>query len=221
LTSSVALAASPPPWQDPIEAWRYVGDRVWTGEAFIYSRRTQPEPEIRASATPQNIEDLPGSGGSQGVEAPQGAGSPYVSGGKKNPGGSREPIADYRSTLVSLEYSPLTLQLTAMLAGNSGTAYDAASKVSGTAGHAVNNPMKGPSRSSSAKRNAEFQFTGWDDEAKRMLYLWKAKNKKGYRFFLRLFPGETKDSLQAAWVQYRKEAEQLYREREADESDYD
>jgi len=70
LTSPVALVANPPPWEDPVEAWHYLSDRVWTGEAFVFSRRTQPEPEIRAPDIPQNIEGLTGSGDSQAVEAP-------------------------------------------------------------------------------------------------------------------------------------------------------
>ncbi|KAI4629364.1 uncharacterized protein J4E87_003628 [Alternaria ethzedia] len=65
--------------------------------------------------------------------------------------------------------------------------------------------VKAPSPSS----NGEFVFTGWNDEAKRELFMWKVKRKKGYPFFLHLFPGETADSLHEAFKLYKNEGERL------------
>ncbi|KAI4688596.1 uncharacterized protein J4E84_004526 [Alternaria hordeiaustralica] len=65
--------------------------------------------------------------------------------------------------------------------------------------------VKAPSPSS----NGEFVFTGWNDEAKRELFMWKVKRKKGYPFFLHLFPGETAESLHEAFKLYKNEGERL------------
>lgn len=57
---------------------------------------------------------------------------------------------------------------------------------------------------------SQFIFTGWNDDAKRQLFMWKVKRKKGYAFFLHLFPGETVESLHEAFQQYRDDGERLY-----------
>ncbi|RMZ69897.1 hypothetical protein GMOD_00008832 [Pyrenophora seminiperda CCB06] len=151
------LAANPPPWEDPVEAWRYDGDRVWTGEAFVLSRRTQLGPETRVAVVSKAIGSLPRS---EGAHLPESA-----------------------STRIH--------------------------------GDTPKVPAASDDASNGSRAPSEFQLTEWDDEAKRKLYMWKAKKRKGYRFFLHLFPGETEDSLRAAWQQYKKEAEKLFREWEA------
>ena len=57
---------------------------------------------------------------------------------------------------------------------------------------------------------SQFIFTGWNDDAKRQLFMWKVKRKKGYAFFLHLFPGEIVESLHEAFQQYRDDGERLY-----------
>lgn len=46
-TSYIAAPANPPPWVDPADSWRYVGDEVWTESEFVYA----PRPAVHASTT--------------------------------------------------------------------------------------------------------------------------------------------------------------------------
>jgi len=64
-------------------------------------------------------------------------------------------------------------------------------------------------KSFSPPKDGQFVFTGWNDEAKRELFAWKVKRKKGYAFFLHFFPGETVGSLHEAYKLYKDEGERL------------
>ncbi|EFQ94001.1 hypothetical protein PTT_08426 [Pyrenophora teres f. teres 0-1] len=227
-------AASPPPWKTPADAWRYDGNRVWTGEAFVFSRRTQPGPDISTPPASQAFLSSPGL--SQDAVASQGFGNGSLSASTQPSRGFQEAVLGYRIPPTSSETPLLRTEFTFPLAGNAGTAYGATtqvpdasqvpdtsrvpavsrvpdvSRVPAAPGHAVDNYSRnGPTEHQPAEQDTEFHFTRWNDEAKRILYLWKAKNKKGYQFFLYLFPGETKESLHAAWLQYRREGERLYK----------
>ncbi|KAI1572115.1 hypothetical protein A1F96_01190 [Pyrenophora tritici-repentis] len=214
-------AANPPPWETPADAWRYDGNKVWTGEAFVFSRRTQPEPDTRTSAVLRAFLSSPGL--SQDVVASQGSGNGHLSGITQLSGGSQEHVIGYRTPPTSSEVSLMRNECTFPVAGNTGNALGAASqvpdasqvlatsRVPAATGHAVDNSINSPAEHEPAEDDTGFYFTGWNDEAKRMLYLWKGKNKKGYQFFAHLFPGETKESLHAAWVQHKREGKQLYK----------
>ena len=65
-------------------------------------------------------------------------------------------------------------------------------------------------KDSASTKKGQFVFTGWNDDAKRELFMWKVKRKKGYAFFLHLFPGETAESLHEAFKKYRDDGERLY-----------
>ncbi|EUC49343.1 hypothetical protein COCMIDRAFT_33193 [Bipolaris oryzae ATCC 44560] len=135
------------------------GNRVWTGEAFVYAPPPRPEEQMdfdsyqNPSLRQSGMTEVPGSAGIL-------PGSPHVGG-------------------------PSYL-------GN-------------------------PQGSGSARQQDKdkFQFVGWNDEAKRMLYRWKRILKKGPSFFLHQFPGETEASLRDAWDKYGEEGKRLYEEWEA------
>jgi hypothetical protein len=65
-------------------------------------------------------------------------------------------------------------------------------------------------KDSAPTKKGQFVFTGWNDHAKRELFMWKVKRKKGYAFFLHLFPGETAESLHEAFKKYSDDGERLY-----------
>jgi hypothetical protein len=60
----------------------------------------------------------------------------------------------------------------------------------------------------------DLRFNGWDDEGKVILWHCQRKSKKSFAHWLqkKLFPGETENSLKAAWQLHRVEAERLYLE---------
>jgi hypothetical protein len=71
-------------------------------------------------------------------------------------------------------------------------------------------PLQDIAKDSSSLNKGQFVFTGWNDDAKRELYMWKVKRKKGYAFFLHIFPGETAESLHEAFKKYKDDGERLY-----------
>jgi hypothetical protein len=50
-----APTSNPLPWSDSSEAWRYASGKVWTGEAFQYARRIQPEYKADLSSSQQQL----------------------------------------------------------------------------------------------------------------------------------------------------------------------
>jgi hypothetical protein len=71
-------------------------------------------------------------------------------------------------------------------------------------------PPQKAAKDSSPTNKTPFVFTDWNDDAKRELFMWKVKRKKGYAFFLHLFPGETVESLHEAFKEYRDEGGRLF-----------
>ncbi|KAH6875762.1 hypothetical protein BKA58DRAFT_399928 [Alternaria rosae] len=183
-------AANPPPWEDPAQAWRYVDDdRVWTGESFVVSRRTQPDTRI-GRANPQT------SGFSTAAVAPQDPAQMQAPRGLHGPG-----VFDF----IGQPQAPVGLQQRGL--------DSFPSLVPGSRDSVVRGSPAAPRKTvkpSAPSNNGQFVFTGWNDEAKRELFMWKVKRKKGYTFFLHLFPGETVESLHEAFKEYKYEGERLF-----------
>ncbi|KAG9190937.1 hypothetical protein G6011_09025 [Alternaria panax] len=182
-------AADPSPWKDPDQDWRYIDERVWTGEAFVVSHRTQPDNRTErsnmqassafsAAVVPQDHRQSQAPGGSHGF------GGLGFTGPAQAPGVFMDRGADPSfQNLVGA--SSRGSQVSAALARDT-------------------------LKNSSPINKVQFVFTGWNDDAKRELFMWKVKRKKGYAFFLHLFPGETTESLHEAFKQYRNDGERLY-----------
>lgn len=191
--------ASPFDPRNSEEAYRYVGNRVWTGEAVVYAPpfwleelmdfNPSQNPSFSQTGTPEVPEStgiLPGS--------PQAGDSSYFG----NPQGSGSGKNTNRLLLIpSLTYlRPV-------------------SGLQSSRGAITPSSTKKPRRQDKDK----FQFVGWNDEAKRALYRWKRILKKGSSFFLHQFPGETEASVRDAWEKYGEEGKRLYEEWEAAEEE--
>ena len=181
-------------------------DRVWTGEAFVVSRRTHPDTRT-GRANPQASGFLTTAAAPQDPrqdQAPRGLHGPGVFNFIGQPHApvnlqKREPGSKMiRNTLVFFPLNHCSAAFPTPVPGSRDSA------LRGTP-VAPRKTVKAPSPSS----NGEFVFTGWNDEAKRELFMWKVKRKKGYIFFLHLFPGETAESLHEAFKLYKFEGERL------------
>ncbi|KAF1833491.1 hypothetical protein BDW02DRAFT_599070 [Decorospora gaudefroyi] len=249
--------ASPAPWADPVESWCYDGDRVYTGEGFVWAPHPQPGGNVgpgRKSRGGQETSE-PGSqqaSGSQqrsrnsrGLEASQAfgrlsfPGPQYLEGfqylpegNSENPNVSKEPAAD--ASLIDPFFSDFGAGYSAALqgptAGNMKTInpVNTFPSTQGPLGSPSQHPdpaYGAPSQrpaapatpSANIKSNAtpepeEFRFIGWNDGAKMRLYRWKAKHKKGMHMFKHEFPGETDETLAAAWKEHKEEGKRLYDE---------
>jgi len=181
-------------------------DRVWTGEAFVVSRRTQPDTRT-GRANPQV------SGSPTTAAAPQDPRQNQASKGLHGPGvfnfiGQPQPPVHLQQREPGSKMTQNTLVVFPL------NHYTAAfsTPVPGSRDSVLRSTPVAPRKTvkaSSPSNNGEFVFTGWNDETKRELFMWKVKRKKGYPFFLHLFPGETAESLHEAFKLYKFEEERL------------
>jgi hypothetical protein len=173
----------------------------------VVSPRTGPDTRV-GSANPWAYRSSSVAEASQAprqTQAPRGLHLPDVfdfMDEQRSPPGLQERETGSMTPPGTLVVFPLTHQFAAFPSPTPRSRDSASQGSSATPRKATKDPLH-------ANKGA-FIFIGWNDEAKRELFMWKVKRKKGYAFFLHLFPGETAESLHKAFKQYKDEGERLF-----------
>lgn len=183
LNFCLAPPSDPPPWNDPEHSWRYVGDMVYTGEGFVYAPRPT---HIRNANIPPRTSRIPR--GIQSVRPmPQNFATTF-------PQRSDQPIS---TATYSQNDSPKLPQTNHASLSKIKSGKRAGTSLSSTPARAASHsPLpQGP--------------TEWNSANILKLYKWKTIKKKGNKFVSQVFPGETEESISAAWRMYRGEGGRL------------